>query len=183
MFLKTMTTAAFAAACLTAVAAAPAAQAQSASPNGAYGSTYQNQMPQTAPNGATANWSQGMNQGASNANWSRGANNAPPPSYRGNMSPSSAGMGGDELVTNGPQSSGVEQSGSWSARQNVAQSHSYTRMLQSSAGFRHARMRKECGPITDPQLHANCVASFNQYSPSMSGSSTSPHPYRSSYGR
>jgi len=174
MFLKAMTSAAFAAACLTAVAAAPAAQAQSASPNGAYGSAYQNQMAPAAPSGASANWSQGAN----NANWSQGAN-----TYQGDMSRSSAGMGGAELVTNGPQSNGVERSGDWSARQNVAQSHNYTRMLEASAGFRQARMRKECGPITDPQLHASCLASFNQYSPSMSGSSISPHPYRSSYGR
>lgn len=173
MFLKTMTSAAFAAACLAAAAAAPAAQAQSAAPYG-YGPAYQNQMPQTAPNNAAANWS----QGADSANWTQGAN-----AYQRNMSPSSAGMGGDELVTNGPQSNGVEQSGTWSARQNVAQSHQYTRLLEANAGFRRARMRRECGPITDPQLHASCVASFNQYSPSMSGSSTAPHPYRSSYGR
>jgi hypothetical protein len=174
MFIRTMTSAAFAAACLAAVAAAPAAHAQLATPYGGSGLTYQNQMPQTAPNGAAGNWSQGAN----NANWSQGANG-----YQGDMPRSSAGMGGDELITNGPQTNGVEQSGSWSARQNVAQSHQYTRLLEASAGFRHARMRKECGPITDPQLHASCVASFNQYSPSMSGSSTSPHPYRSSYGR
>ncbi len=169
MFLKTMTSAAFAAACLTALAAAPAAQA--ATPYGGYGSTYQNETPQTAPN-AAANWSQGANR----ADWSQGAN-------RAGWSQGNAYQGNDELVTNGPQSNGVEQSGNWSARQNVAQSHRYTRLLEDSARFRQARMRKECGPITDPQLHANCVASFNQYSPSMSGSSTSPHPYRSSYGR
>lgn len=175
MFFKTMTSAAFAAACLAAVAAAPAAQAQSASPNGAYGSPYQNQMPpQTAPNGASTNWSQGAN----NANWSQGAN-----AYQGNMAASSAPMGGAELVTNGPQSNGVEQSGSWSARQNVAQSHRYTRMLETNLAFREARMRRECGPITLSSLHAACLASFNHYSPVMSGSSTSPHPYRSSYGR
>ena len=114
MFVKTMTSAAFAAACLAAVAAAPAAQAQSATPYGGYGSTYQNQMPQTAPNNAAANWSQGANT----ANWSQGAN-----AYQGNMAPSSASMGGDELVTNGPQSNGVEQSGSWSARQTTGSRH------------------------------------------------------------
>ncbi len=26
-------------------------------------------------------------------------------------------------------------------------------------------MRKECGPITDPQLHQGCLDSFAQYSP------------------
>ena len=52
-----------------------------------------------------------------------------------------------------------------SARQNVTQSDHYTRMLQTNRGFRQARMRKECGPITDPQLHQQCLASFQEYSP------------------
>jgi hypothetical protein len=29
--------------------------------------------------------------------------------------------------------------------------------------FRQARMRKECGPITDPQLHHQCLESFARY--------------------
>jgi hypothetical protein len=52
-----------------------------------------------------------------------------------------------------------------SARQNVIQSEHYTRMLETNRGFRQARMRKECGPITDPQLHQQCLASFQEYSP------------------
>jgi hypothetical protein len=52
-----------------------------------------------------------------------------------------------------------------SARQNVTQSDHYTRMLETNRGFREARMRKECGPITDPQLHQQCLASFQKYSP------------------
>jgi hypothetical protein len=90
---------------------------------------------------------------------------------------------GDELVTNGPQSSGIGDSGAWSPRRNVIESHHYTRLLETSSAFRHARMIKECGPITDPQLHANCVASFNQYSPPMYGSSTAPSGYRSESGQ
>jgi hypothetical protein len=120
MLAKTMTSLAFAAACLTAIAAVPSAQAQ--------------------------------------------------------MAPT------DQLITNGPQSSGVEQSGNWSARQNVVQSDRYQRLVNSNRGFRHARMGKECGPITDPQLHAQCVASFNQGEPAMSGSSMGPHHYRSNSG-
>jgi len=121
MLAKTMTSLAFAAACLTAIAAVPAAQAQ--------------------------------------------------------MAPA------DQLITNGPQSSGVEQSGNWSARQNVIQSHRYDRVVESNRGFRHARMGKECGPITDAQLHAQCIASFNQDEPAMSGSSMAPDRYHSSSGR
>ena len=60
-----------------------------------------------------------------------------------------------------------------SARQNVSQSDHYTRMLETNRGYREARMRKECGPITDPQLHQQCLASFQEYSP-LVASATSP---------
>jgi hypothetical protein len=50
----------------------------------------------------------------------------------------------------------------WSPQQNMVNSQHYTRMLQTNRAFRQARMRKECGPITDPQLHQSCVASFNE---------------------
>ncbi len=168
--IKTVTSLAFATACLTALATAPGAQAQSANTNAPYGSTYQNQMPQSPQ---------------SNTDWSRGgygstSGNYMPQANQGNAPSSWAG--GDQLVTNGPQSNGIENSGNWSARENVIQSHRYTRLLESSAGFRHARMRKECGPITDPQLHANCVASFSQYSPPMYGSSRSPGNYGNGSG-
>ena len=49
---------------------------------------------------------------------------------------------------------------------NNAESAKYDRMVQTSPGFRQARMRKECGPITDPQLRQDCMASFAQYEPS-----------------
>jgi hypothetical protein len=42
-------------------------------------------------------------------------------------------------------------------------------------------MRRECGPITDPQLRADCLASFDQYEPFI-GSSTAPRPYRTAPG-
>jgi len=75
---------------------------------------------------------------------------------------------GDQVITNGPQSSGVEDSGTWSARANVIQSERYQRLVDDNAAFRRARMIKECAPVTDPQLHEQCVASFNR------GSSTAP---------
>ena len=79
------------------------------------------------------------------------------------LSPAHAQMGGGaELVTNGPQTDPGDVSPSWSARQNVIDSQRYDRLLQTSRGFREARMRQECGPITDPQLHSSCIASFNQ---------------------
>ena len=68
--------------------------------------------------------------------------------------------------------------GDWSARRNVIASARYDRLLETSPGFRHARMRRECGPITDPQLHAQCLASFQQYEPVMTGSSLPPRRLR-----
>lgn len=84
-----------------------------------------------------------------------------------------------QVVTNGPQTDSGDVSPSWSARQNVIDSERYDRLLQTSRGFREARVRKECGPITDPQLHANCLASFDE----NVGSSTGPGTYPSGSGR
>ncbi|HXC88776.1 MAG TPA: hypothetical protein VNV18_01310 [Stellaceae bacterium] len=120
MLLKSMTSIAFAAACLTAAAAIPAAHAQ---------------------------------------------------------------YGGNQVVTNGPQSSGVEQSGTWSARQNVMESHRYSRLVQTNPRFRAQRMRSECGPITDPQLHQQCVDSFNGGGAETSGSSMAPQNYSTGNGQ
>src|SRR5437868_7307219 len=82
----------------------------------------------------------------------------------------------NELNTNGPQASRGDF-GDWSARRNVIESRHYDRLLQVSPGFRHARMRRECGPITDPQLRSSCLSSFDQYEP-MVGSSRAPRRYR-----
>src|SRR5215471_15613755 len=51
------------------------------------------------------------------------------------------------------------------ARQNVIQSERYDRLLETNRSFRQARMRRECGPITDPQLRQSCLDSFTQYEP------------------
>jgi len=69
-----------------------------------------------------------------------------------------------------------------SAQQNVVHSQRYDRMLETNRGFRKARMRKECGPITDPQLRADCLASFSQDEPFV-GSSTTRRSYGSGSGR
>jgi hypothetical protein len=68
-------------------------------------------------------------------------------------------------VTNGPQANPGDFSPSWSARQNVIESGNYDRLLETNPAFRQARIQKECGPISDPQLHARCVASFNRDEP------------------
>jgi hypothetical protein len=46
------------------------------------------------------------------------------------------------------------------AAANVRQSQQYEQVLRSNPSFRAKRMQQECGPVTDPELHANCVASF-----------------------
>jgi hypothetical protein len=86
------------------------------------------------------------------------------------------------VVKHSPIVNPGDVSASWSARQNVIESKQYERLLETNPAFRQARMRKECGPITDPQLHASCLASFNQDEPYV-GSSTPSHHYRSNSGR
>ena len=92
------------------------------------------------------------------------------------------GAPGTEVVTNGPQTNPGDVTPSWSARQNVIQSQHYDRLLESNRGFRQARMRKECGPITDPDLRQQCLSSFHQDEP-YTGSSTPRGQSRSESGR
>ena len=87
-----------------------------------------------------------------------------------------------EVVTNGPQTNPGDMTPSWSARRNVIASQHYDRLLETNRGFRQARMRKECGPITDPELRQQCLASFHQDEPYM-GSSTPRRQSRSESGR
>ena len=53
--------------------------------------------------------------------------------------------------------------------QNVIRSRRYDHLVQVNLSFRAYRMRKECGPIGDPQLHADCLASFDVYEPVAPG--------------
>ncbi len=73
-----------------------------------------------------------------------------------------AGASGVELVTNGPQVNAGDRSGSWSAQGNVRDSQRYEGLVQTNRAFRANRMQKECGPIDDQQLRADCVASFGR---------------------
>lgn len=93
-----------------------------------------------------------------------------------------SGAPGTRVVTNGPQTNPGDMSPSWSARRNVIASQHYDRLLETNRGFRQARMRKECGLITDPELRQSCLASFHQDEPYM-GSSSSRRHYRSESGR
>jgi hypothetical protein len=55
------------------------------------------------------------------------------------------------------------------AAANVRQSQQYEQVLHSNPSFRAKRMKEECGPISDPELHASCIASFG-------GDSAAPAP-------
>jgi hypothetical protein len=46
------------------------------------------------------------------------------------------------------------------AEQNVRASQQYERALCTNPAFRAKRIAQECGPVSDPQLHQSCVASF-----------------------
>jgi Spy/CpxP family protein refolding chaperone len=48
---------------------------------------------------------------------------------------------------------------------NVRKSQQYDYLVATNSSFRAYRMRKECGPIRDPELRASCVGSFNEYEP------------------
>jgi hypothetical protein len=72
------------------------------------------------------------------------------------------GTSGAVVVTNGPQINPGDRSGSWSAPQNVRDSERYEAVVHANGSFRANRISKECGPINDRQLHANCVASFGK---------------------
>ena len=86
-----------------------------------------------------------------------------PPQSQYVAPPPSAGTAGTQLITNGPQTNPGDNSSSWSAQRNVAESEQYDRLLKGNPAFRQARMRKECGPITDPQLRQQCLDSFARY--------------------
>ena len=155
MTIKSATRLVFAAGCLTAIATLPAAHAQMGGgpapgsywPPGAYG---------YPPPGAYGGYGPPP-----------GAYGPPPGAYAPQNQyvapPPSAGRAGTQLITNGPQTNPGDVSPSWSAQRNVVESESYESLLKGNPAFRQARMRKECGPITDPQLHRQCLDSFAQH--------------------
>ena len=46
------------------------------------------------------------------------------------------------------------------AAANVKQSEQYEQALHGNSSFRAKRMKEECGPINDPELHQQCMDSF-----------------------
>ena len=60
-----------------------------------------------------------------------------------------------------------------SAEQNVRASRQYESALCSNPAFRAKRIAQECGPVTDPELHQSCLASFD-CGPPKRGSQKAP---------
>ena len=186
MMIKRAACLAFTAACLTGIATLPAAHAQTGDPGG-------NSVGVPGPNpggpGLTpyTGGAPGATQPYPSYPIAPGAYGATQPYPANPPAPSAAGTNDTEAVTNGPQAYPPKSPG-WSQEQNIRQSERYTRLLERDRAFREARMRKECGPITDPQLHQGCLESFAQYSPwagnaSGYGSSTASGSNRSNSGR
>jgi len=143
----------FVAACLTAIATIPA----HAQPAGTYGSA----PGYTTPQGPAAY--------------------GPAPGYTAPQGPAAYGATpGQQPHT--PQASQGGAASPASARRNVIESQQYDRAVETNRAFRQARMRKECGPISDPELHQSCLASFRQEEPSV-GSSSSTRAQRSQSSR
>ena len=69
---------------------------------------------------------------------------------------------GAEVITNGPQADPGDAQGARSGQQNVRDSARYDALVHANPNFRADREIKECGPITDPRMHANCVASLGK---------------------
>jgi hypothetical protein len=69
---------------------------------------------------------------------------------------------GAELITNGPQTDPGDRPGTGSATQNVRESGRYDALVGSNPNFRAVRERKECGPIDDAKMHADCLATFQK---------------------
>ena len=61
-----------------------------------------------------------------------------------------------------------------SAEQNVRESQQYERLLCTNPSFRAKRIAQECGPVTDRQMHDNCVASFQCGGPPSRRSNRAP---------
>jgi hypothetical protein len=66
-----------------------------------------------------------------------------------------------DFYSDAPKVEPGDNPANWSARQNVADSDRYEKLVHANPAFRAERIQKECGSITEPDLHQQCVASFN----------------------
>lgn len=65
-----------------------------------------------------------------------------------------------DVYSNMPKVEPGDDPANWSPRQNVIESDRYEQLIRTSPAFRDARIRKECGSITEPDLYQQCVATF-----------------------
>ena len=79
------------------------------------------------------------------------------PAARAQTEPSRA-----ELITNGPQTDPGDRAGGRSAARNMRDSQNYESAVHANANFRAAREQKECGPIDDAKMRADCLATFDK---------------------
>jgi len=66
-----------------------------------------------------------------------------------------------DYYSGAPMADPGDNPANWSARQNVIESHRYEQLVHTNPAFRQARIQKECGSISEPDLYQQCVASFN----------------------
>jgi len=67
-----------------------------------------------------------------------------------------------EIYSDTPKFEPGDDPANWSPGRNVVESHRYEQLVHTSPGFRAARIQRECGPITEPGLFQQCVASFDE---------------------
>jgi hypothetical protein len=65
-----------------------------------------------------------------------------------------------ELYSDAPKAEPGDSPANWSARQNVVDSQRYEQLLHANPAFLRARIQKECGSITEPDLYQQCVGTF-----------------------
>src|SRR5580658_2079893 len=65
-----------------------------------------------------------------------------------------------ELYSDAPKAEPGDNPANWSARQNVVESQRYEQLLHTNPAFQRARIQKECGSISEPDLYQQCVGTF-----------------------
>jgi len=65
-----------------------------------------------------------------------------------------------EIYSDMPKAEPGDSPANWSARRNIADSQRYEQLLRGNPAFRNARIQKECGSITEPELYQQCVGTF-----------------------
>jgi hypothetical protein len=78
------------------------------------------------------------------------------------------------LIAAAAATASAQEPANQSASENVRASHQYESALCTNPAFRAKRIAQECGPVTDPQLHQSCLASFECGGPPKRHSNKAP---------